>query len=157
MGASLEWSARTRRQESHFPIRGAACVVEPDDETRAAIADALRGVGYTAHETASGAVGAFIAEQIHLNVALVNVMLPDAKGLKVIRAFRDNHPDAAIIALTPTEQWGVSAVLARFAGADTSLVAPPSAEALGAALAEASGASHMPDPEAYYPLHNSSA
>jgi two-component system, OmpR family, response regulator len=142
MGASLEWSARTRRQEDRFPIRGAACVVEPDDDARAAIADALRNMGYTTHETGSGAVGAFIAEQVHLQVALVNVVLPDAKGLQLIRRFRANCPDAAIVALTPNVSLGIGAVLAHFAGADTSVSAPASQETLSAAVTEASGLSH---------------
>lgn len=146
MGASLEWSARTRRQEHRFPMRGAACVVEPDDVTRAEIADALRDMGYTTHETGSGAVGAFIADQIHVHVALINVVLPDAKGLKLIRRFRARHPEAAIVALTGAS---VGAVLAHFAGADTSLSAPPSREALGVAVSEAAGhAREAPEGEA---------
>lgn len=143
MGASLEWSARTRRQEDRFPMRGAACVVEPDDDARAAIADALRNMGYTTHETGSGSVGAFILDQIHLQVALVSLVLPDANGLKLIRRFRAKCPDAAIIALTPTAPIGFGAVLAHFAGADRSVAAPASLEAVSTAVTEASGAIHV--------------
>ena len=62
MGTHMEWSARTRRQEERFPLRGAACVVEPDDALREHMAESLRRMGYTTHETASGAVGDFMRE-----------------------------------------------------------------------------------------------
>lgn len=142
MAASMQWTARTRRQEDDLPVRGAACVVEPDDEARGEIADALRNMGYTTHETGSGAIAAFIAEQIHVQVALVNVVLPDAKGLALVRRFRSACPDAAIVALTPETRAGLSTVLARFAGADASLAAPPSTEALSIAVTEATGSPH---------------
>jgi two-component system, OmpR family, response regulator len=137
MGASMEWTARTRRQEDRFPVRGAACVVEPDNDARAEIADALRNMGYTTHETGSGAVGAFIADQIHLQVALVNLVLPDAKGLQLIRRVRAKCPDAVIVALAGAGSFGLGAMLAQFAGADTSVAAPPSVQALSAAVTEA--------------------
>src|SRR5262245_56860862 len=110
MGASMEWTTRTRRQEHDLPVRSAACVVEPDDDARADIADALRNMGYTTHETGSGAIAAFIADQIHVQVALVNVVLPDAKGLALIRRFRSAWPEAAIVALTPETRAGLSTV-----------------------------------------------
>lgn len=141
MGASLEWTARTRRQEDRFPVRGAAFVVEPDDVARATLADALRNMGFTTHETGSGKVAAYIAEQIHVQVALVNLALSDAKALKLIRRFRSAWPDAAIIALTPG--MGIGAVLAHVAGADTTLTAPPMHEALGAAVSQASEQPHV--------------
>jgi DNA-binding response OmpR family regulator len=105
------------------------------------MADALRNMGFTTHETGSGKVGAFIAEQIHGQVALVNVALPDAKGLKLIRRFRAAWPDAVIIALTPG--IGVGAVLAHVAGADTTFTAPPSNAAIGAAVSEGHGAPQL--------------
>jgi len=143
MGASLEWTARTRRNEG-FPVRGAACVVEPDPELRERLTDMLRGMGYTTHETASGAVGAFIAEQIHLQLAVVNMSVADAKGLKLVRLFRRQCPGAAIVAISPS---GLGAVLGSFAGADAVLAAPATSEALSGAIAEAIGATHYHVPE----------
>lgn len=139
MYASLEWSARTRHQEVRFPLRGAACVVEPNEVARAQLAGALRAMGYTTHETASGAVGAFIASQVQVQVALVSVALLDANGLDLIRRFRAHSMHAAIISLTPEGRFGFGDVLARFAGADFSLAEDASPEALSAALIEATG------------------
>lgn len=146
MGTSFEWSARTRRQEERFPVRGAACVIEPDEIVRAELADALRNMGYTTHETGSGAVGAFIADQINLQLALVNVALTDANGLKLIRRFRLKHPNAAIVALSPNAPIPVGMVLAHFAGADATLGAHPTNEALSAAIIEAVGHPHEQAP-----------
>jgi DNA-binding response OmpR family regulator len=141
MSASLEWSARTRRQET-LPVRGAACVVEPDDAAREHMADALRRMGFTTHETGSGAVGSFIAGQIHLQVVLVNVALTDAMGLKLVRRFRTTSPEAAIVAVTSDFRMSLGAVLARFAGADAVLAAPVTDEALGNAVTRACGETH---------------
>lgn len=123
-------------------MRGAACVVEPDDGAREHMVDTLRRMGYTTHETGSGAVGGFIAGQIHLQVVLVNVALTDAQGLKLVRRFRSKSPDAAIIALTPDTRTGLGVVLARFAGADAVLGAPATDEALGVAVTQACGEAH---------------
>jgi len=62
----VEWSARTRHQESKLPLRGAACVIEPDEVDRDGVSSLLRHMGFATHDTASGAVGALIADQIHL-------------------------------------------------------------------------------------------
>lgn len=76
MSPEIEWSAKTRRQEERLPLRGSACVVEPDDVERDALASQLRAMGFAAHETGCGTVGQFIADQIQLNVILVNVRHP---------------------------------------------------------------------------------
>ena len=137
MTASHEWSARTRRQEDRFPVRGAACVIEPDDEEREHVSDLLHAMGFTVHETPSGQVGAFIADQIELEVAVVNVMLEDVKALKLIRRLRKASPRAAIVAMTPDMRTSLPLMLARLAGADAALAAPISSEALGTAVTEA--------------------
>ncbi|MGE0739990.1 MAG: response regulator transcription factor [Hyphomonadaceae bacterium] len=127
-------------------MRGAACVIEPDDDAREHLAGALRAMGYTTHESSAGAVGMFIAEQVSLRAAVVNVMLPDVKGLKLVRRLRSRSPDALIIALTPEARTGVAFLLARIAGADAVLSAPPSCEALTAALNEAEPLHRHPPP-----------
>lgn len=133
MGASLEWSARTRHQEDGLPLRGAACVIEPDDVDRGGVSSLLRHMGFTTHETGAGSVGALIAEQIRLSVIVVNVMVRDVRGLKLIRQLRANAPSAVIIALT-SDPCGLT--LANVAGADAVLASPPCGEALCATISE---------------------
>lgn len=131
MSSSLEWSAQTRKQDEYLPLRGAACVVEPDEGARAEMAALLRAMGYTTHETGSPAVGAFIAEHIDLHAAVVNMAAPD--GLKLIRRMRARSPKAAVIALSAQTRAGLAGIVARLVGAIV-LPAPVSCEAVGAAL-----------------------
>lgn len=136
MGASLEWSARTRKPDERFPIRGAACVIEACDEVREAIGDTLRAMGYVTHDCASGAAGAFIAENVSLQVIVASLALPEESGLKLVRRLRASAPDAVLVALAGDARTGLPHLLTRFAGADAVLTAPPSAEALGGAVCE---------------------
>jgi DNA-binding response OmpR family regulator len=139
MAASLNWSARTRHQEDRLPLRGAACVIDPDDADRDGVACLLRHMGFATHDTASAAIGALIAEQIQLSVIIVNVMLKDAPALKLIQQLRARAPTALIIALTSDR---CALTLAHFAGADAELASPPCGEALCATITEALNLGH---------------
>lgn len=151
MGASAEWSARTRHQAERLPMRGAACVIEPDDVARDHVSEQLRAAGFIAHETASGELGLFIASQVHLHLAAVSLSLPDVSALKLIRRLRRSDKNLIIIGLDHDPFKGLAGTLARFAGADAVLAAPASSEAICAAINEAERAPHptiMPPPEA---------
>jgi CheY-like chemotaxis protein len=139
MSASLEWSARTRRPEDRLTAHGVACVIEADDVTRDHMAALLRTMGYVTHETGGGTIGAMIAEQVRLDVIVVNAVLPEENGLKVLRGLRNRARSAIIIALTPYASTGLPVMLARFAGADAVLASPALDEALATTL---SGLSH---------------
>ena len=133
MGSSLEWSVRTRRQEQTLPLRGAACVIDPNDDDRGSVSSLLRHMGFTTHETGASALGVLIAEQIQLSVIVVNVMTPDPPGLKLVRKLRARAPAAVIIALTPDS---CALILANIAGADAVLASPPCGEALCATITD---------------------
>lgn len=133
MGASFEWAARTRRQEDDLPLRGSACVIEPDDIDRGGVSSLLRHMGFATHATGAGAVGAMIAEQIKLSVIVVNVMVDDVPGLKLIQRLRASAPSAVLIALTPDAR---AQTLANIAGADAVLSTPPCGEAICATITE---------------------
>jgi DNA-binding response OmpR family regulator len=148
MGASLNWSARTRHQEEALPRRGSACVIESDDVDRDGVASLLRHMGFTTHDTPSGAVGALIAEQIHLSVIVINVMMKDVQALKVIRQMRARAPSAVIIALSSDTR---ALALAHAAGADAVLASPPCGEALCATITDALNPSHHRAPGAAAP------
>jgi DNA-binding response OmpR family regulator len=134
MGASIAWSTRRRHQEESWPLRGAACVIEPDDVDREGISSLLRHMGFATHEAPSGIVGGLIAEQIHLSVIVINVMITDVQALKLIRQMRAHAPAALIIALTSEPR---ALALSRIAGADAVLASPPCGEALCATITEA--------------------
>lgn len=138
MGQSIEWSMRARAQEEGFPLRGAAGLVEPDETERKHIGAILRRMGLIVHETGSGAALGFIAAQVRLRVAVVNLMLRDAKALVLIRQLRRACPDLRIVAVMPAHADAASAglELARVAGADAALQAPVAPTALARALTE---------------------
>ncbi len=136
MGHSAEWSARSRAQEQRFPLRGAACVAEPNAAERQRLVRALSRMGYIVHETGSGAAAGFIAAQVRLELIVLNLLVGDVRALTLIRQLRRARPDLRIIALAGD---GPSAVLelARVAGADAALQSPASSGALARAIAEA--------------------
>lgn len=128
------WTSRSKSVEELLPPRGVALVIEPDADKRADAADALRDMGFKTHETGCGAVGQFIATQLELAVVLVNAVLPDMSGLKLIKRIRTLSPDALIVATSPPGgAWETTAGLASYAGADVALSAF-SSETLGWAL-----------------------
>jgi len=137
MGHSADWSVRSRALEEKFPLRGAACVAEPDEDERKRIAQALRRMGYNVHETGSGAAASFIAAQVRIELMAISLMLRDARALTLIRQLRRAQPDLRIIAFTPG-RFAVPAAfeLARMAGADAALEAPVSSSALARAISE---------------------
>lgn len=147
MRCSIEWSTRTRRQEERFPLRGAACVAEPNDADREELARVLRGMGFSVHETACGSAASFIAANIQIELMLINVLLPDANGLQLIRQFRRGRPSLCIVALAQSGPLHAPIFdeLARFAGANAALAAPASAEAICETVSQFVP-SHMPPP-----------
>ena len=139
MGASIAWSTRTRHQEDSWPLRGSACVIEPDELDREGVSSLLRHMGFATHDTGSGVVGGLIAAQIHLSVIVINVMIGDIPALKLIRQMRAHAPTAVIIALTSQPR---ALALAHVAGADAVLASPPCGEALCATITEALNAAY---------------
>lgn len=141
MGSTIEWTARSQAQEDRLPLRGAACVATADEEERRRMAQALRRMGFNVHETGSGAAASFIAGQTQLDTLVLDVMLADTRALTLIRQLRRAHPSLRIIALTPgpADAPPILMELARFAGADATLQAPASAQALARVLHEMRG------------------
>jgi CheY-like chemotaxis protein len=129
------WQSTNRSLDDLLPGRGTALVVEPDENRRAEAARTLRNMGFKTHETGCGAVAQFIATQLKLTLLVVDTVLPDMNGLKLIRKVRGLSPDAVIVATSPPGgAWEVTATLANHAGADIALSAI-SSEALGSVLA----------------------
>jgi CheY-like chemotaxis protein len=145
MGSSIEWSTRTRHQEERFPLRGAACVAEANEEALDEMSRALRRMGFSVHETATGAASSFIASNINLELMLINVLLPDANGLQLIRQLRRARPNLCIVALAPSGPTCAPLFdeLARFAGANAALAAPASIETICETVSQLVPA-HMP-------------
>lgn len=116
------WRTMHDSQEQAALSRGVALVVEPNGARRQEAVSTLRHFGYQAHETGCGAVGQFIATQIEIDVAVINVVLPDMNALHLIKRVRALSPNALIMATSPSgDAWEATAGLAERAGADLAL------------------------------------
>lgn len=139
MGHTTDWSVRALAQEDRFPLRGAACVAEPDEAERKRLARALRRMCFTVHETGSGAAAGFIASQMRIQVMVLNLLIRDAHALTLIRQLRRSQPHLRVVAFAPArfDSPPVALELARVAGADAALQAPVSPAVLARAITEA--------------------
>jgi DNA-binding NtrC family response regulator len=75
-------------------------IVDDDQTTRETLTDFFSGVGYSVHAAATASAGRRAATDHAPDVALVDLRLPDADGLRLIEALLADDPDLAIIVLT---------------------------------------------------------
>jgi DNA-binding NtrC family response regulator len=75
-------------------------VVDDDAEVRALLGRVLTKAGFTVGEAVSGAEGMALLGRHEYDVALVDVKLPDASGLDILRWAREAEADTEFIVLT---------------------------------------------------------
>jgi DNA-binding NtrC family response regulator len=75
-------------------------VVDDDPEVRALLGRVLTKSGFTIGEASSGAEGMSLLGRQEFDVALVDVKLPDASGLDILRWAREAEADTEFIVLT---------------------------------------------------------
>jgi len=77
-----------------------ALVVDDDETIRETLSEFLRALGHTVR-SASTATDARRAAAVHAcDVALIDLRLPDADGLRLLEALRADDPDIGVIVLT---------------------------------------------------------
>jgi len=118
-------------------VRGAVLVVDDDKLTRWSCATLLGRLGYRVREAASGGecLAALRAELPDL--VLLDIILPDTDGFRVLSQIRATHPELPVILMTASPERG-SRARARASGATDYLEKPCDAAALEAALAKLS-------------------
>ncbi len=84
----------------HMPDRIRVLVVDDDSEVRALLVRVLAKAGFTAAEVASGAEATTVLAREPFDVVLVDIKLPDASGLDILRWARDAEVDTELIVLT---------------------------------------------------------
>jgi len=75
-------------------------VIEDDDAIRAGVVDALTFAGYTALEAATGDDGLARVRDADCDVVLLDLILPGADGLDILRVIRRERPTLPVIVLT---------------------------------------------------------
>jgi DNA-binding response OmpR family regulator len=101
-------------------------VVEDDPAIRRGLVDALRFAGYRTLEAADGRTGLDAAMSPHVDLVLLDILMPGLDGIEVLRRIRRNGRTVPVIFLTARGQEE-DRVLGLRAGADDYVVKPFSA------------------------------
>jgi DNA-binding response OmpR family regulator len=121
-------------------------VVEDYVPLRSSISQALREGGYSVDETGDGAEAIELGTKNNYALAVIDIMLPNADGLKVLSEMRRANKDASVLIITARDSVE-DRVRGLDAGADDYLVKPFSLDELLArirALLRRSGQSRDP-------------
>ncbi|MDF1503639.1 sigma-54 dependent transcriptional regulator [Roseisolibacter sp. H3M3-2] len=111
-------------------------VVDDDATIRETLVEFFEQLGHVARGAATATEGRRVAAAHSPDVALVDLRLPDADGLRLLEVLRADHPDLAVILLTGHGDVA-TAVRAMREGAADFLEKPIDLEALDAAVRRA--------------------
>ena len=104
-------------------------IIEDDRDIRATLSLQLRSAGYAVDEAGDGREGLYLAEEFPIDLAIVDLGLPEITGLELIRKLRSSGRDFPILVLTARSDWK-DKVEGLEAGADDYLTKPFHAEEL---------------------------
>lgn len=107
-------------------------VLEDENSIRAFIKIKLKALGYDVIEAKSGGEALENVDK-SIDVALLDVMLPDINGFEVCKKIRKNHPSIGIIMITAKGQED-DKVIGLTSGADDYIVKPFSPKELAARI-----------------------
>ena len=98
-------------------------IVEDDADLRKALTAQLRAAGFVVDATAGGREGLYFGEELPLDLAIIDLGLPEIPGLDLIRRLRAAGHDFPILVLTARTDWK-DKVEGLEAGADDYLTKP---------------------------------
>ena len=102
-------------------------VIEDDKTLRESLAETLAEVGFAVEQAADGKEGLYYILEYPIDLAIVDLGLPEMSGLDVIREARTQGKDFPILILTARDRWE-DKVDGLDAGADDYVVKPFHAE-----------------------------
>ncbi len=108
-------------------------IVEDEEELRQQLHHRLVGSGYAVDVAENGEEGKYIGKEFPIDVAVVDIGLPNMSGIDMIRKLRELGKDFPILILTARGRWQ-DKVEGLEAGADDYLVKPFHMEELEARL-----------------------
>lgn len=100
-----------------------ALVVEDEDTLRAQLVEALRAQGFAIDETDDGEEGLYLALNMPVDLAIVDLGLPGKDGLSLIKTLRKKNKQYPVLILTARDSWQ-DKVDGLEAGADDYLTKP---------------------------------
>jgi len=80
-------------------------LIEDDTRLAAALGKQLRDAGYAVDLSADGVDGLFLGEEYPIDLAIIDLGLPELSGLEVIRRLRKRGRDFPILVLTARSEW----------------------------------------------------
>ena len=98
-------------------------IVEDDADLRSALSSQLRAAGFAVDESADGREGLYFGEEYPLDLAIIDLGLPQISGLDLIRRLRSSGRVFPILVLTARADWK-DKVEGLEAGADDYLTKP---------------------------------
>ena len=98
-------------------------IVEDDVNLRDTLSAELRAAGFVVDVSADGREGLYFGEEFPLDLAIIDLGLPEIPGLEVIRRLRESGRDFPILVLTARSDWQ-DKVEGLEAGADDYLTKP---------------------------------
>jgi two-component system response regulator PhoP len=108
-------------------------LIEDDSRLAEALGSQLRDAGYAVDLSADGIDGLFLGEEYPIDLAIIDLGLPELPGLEVIRRLRKRGRDFPILVLTARSEWQ-DKVAGLEAGADDYLTKPFHVEELMARI-----------------------
>ncbi len=106
-------------------------VIEDDDTLRESLAAQLADAGYAVEQAADGREGLYFAMEYPVDLAIIDLGLPEVSGLDIIREAREKGKAYPILILTARDRWQ-DKVDGLSAGADDYVVKPFHFEEVGA-------------------------
>jgi two-component system response regulator PhoP len=98
-------------------------IVEDDVALRHSLADSLRAGGFAVDEAGTAAEGEYFAKEFAVQLAIVDLGLPDRSGVELVQRLRAEGARFPILILTAREHWQ-DKVNGLNAGADDYVVKP---------------------------------
>jgi len=98
-------------------------VIEDETSLRRQLCEQLRAAGYVVDDAANGKDGLLHGREYPIDLAVVDIGLPDLSGIEVIRAWRKQDKRFPVLILTARGRWQ-DKVEGLEAGADDYLVKP---------------------------------
>jgi two-component system response regulator PhoP len=122
-------------------------VVEDDPRLLETLSAQLREAGFAVDASADGREGLYLGDEFPIDLAIIDLGLPELPGMDLIRKLRENGRDFPILVLTARTEWQ-DKVAGLEAGADDYLTKPFHPEELMArvnALIRRSGGHAQPE------------
>ena len=98
-------------------------VIEDEDPLRRQLVTAIEGEGFIVESSGNGREGHYLGEEYPVDVAVVDIGLPEMSGIDIIKQWRKSAKQFPILILTARGRWQEK-VEGLEAGADDYMVKP---------------------------------